>query len=120
MDKTVFEHIRDHLLKGVPLIDYDKDVVTLDELKRTEWNREFEKHMRDRLIIGGLRYGRMGSGEKKQYDFTGATERCMQRYRETGNLEFLVDAANNCMLEFVESKHPKRHFRATDDEDHLY
>jgi hypothetical protein len=91
---------------------------SLDELWRTEWSAEFERLMRNRLIMGALRYGRMGAPDKPQYDRTGDIARRVEKFRATGNKELLVDIANLCMCEFVECDHPKAHFRATDDGEH--
>lgn len=41
-------------------------------------------------------------------------ERCVEKYQETGNTEYLVDAANYLMFEFMYPQHEKAHFRATD------
>lgn len=41
-------------------------------------------------------------------------ERCVQKYKDTGNTEFLVDVANFLMLEFMFPQHEKTHFRETD------
>lgn len=34
-------------------------------------------------------------------------------YEKTGNTEWLVDAANSCMIEFTHPQHPNAHFRST-------
>lgn len=91
---------------------------TLDELRRTEWSAEFEKLMRNRLVVGSMRYGRMGAPGKPKYDRMGDIARRVEKFRQTGNKELLVDIANLCMCEFVECDHPKAHFRATDDGEH--
>lgn len=39
---------------------------------------------------------------------------CVEKYKETGNTEFLVDASNYLMFEFMYPQHKKAHFRATD------
>jgi hypothetical protein len=38
----------------------------------------------------------------------------LDAYQNTGNTEWLVDAANFAMIEFMLPRHPKAHFRATD------
>jgi hypothetical protein len=37
-----------------------------------------------------------------------------EKYKDTGNTEWLVDAANFLMFEFMYPKHRKAHFRATE------
>lgn len=75
--------------------------------------------MRRRLILGAYRYGAIGTSCKPQYNRVEACSRRLAAYQESGNLELLVDVANLCLLEFVEGKHPRRHFHATDDTEHV-
>jgi hypothetical protein len=98
---------------GVPEVDYAP--IAHD----AQWSPEFERLMRNRLIVGAYRYGSLSATCKPSYD---RVESCLKRlaqYRETGNLELLVDVANLCLLEFVESKHPNRHFHSVDDGEHV-
>ena len=39
---------------------------------------------------------------------------CLDKYKATGNTEYLCDLANYAMFEFMYPQHPKGHFRATD------
>lgn len=41
-------------------------------------------------------------------------ELCLQKYKDTGNTEYLCDLSNYAMFEFMYPQHPKAHFRATD------
>lgn len=90
----------------------------LPSLQRSEWSPEFEQLMRNRLIIGGIRYGLLGAAGKADYDRCGMVRDRIKRYEDTGNLEFLVDAANGCLLEFVEGKHPNRHLQSDETVKH--
>jgi len=82
----------------------------LEELRESEWSSHFEKLQRARLIMGAFRYGRLGAAGKPPWDRITRIQWDVARYQATGNLEHLVDAANHCMLEFVEGRHPNRHF----------
>ena len=110
VSKTVTQHIRDHLMRKL-----DPKRVTLSELFNSEWSDEFERYMRNRLVFGAFRYGRLGDSNKLQWDRIGAARERLAEYEKTGNLEFLVDIANFMLLEFVEGKHPNRHFESTED-----
>ena len=103
---------------GLPETEEANQVSSYDELKKTEWSEEFERLMRNRLIIGALRYGRLGAANKPQYDRINSMIKRLTKYQETGNKEFLVDVANICLLEFVECNHPNQHFHAIDDGEH--
>ena len=104
------------LLKPIP--EPEKRNISIDELRKTEWSHDFEDLQRHRLIMGALRYGRLNAPNKPDWDRPPDIIRRIQAYQKTGNLEFLVDAANLCMLEFEEGKHPDRHFISHDDSQH--
>lgn len=111
--KTSHDVIRERLHKQAGLVE-PKPPITLEELEK-QWSPEFEKLMRNRLMMGALRYGMLGDPTKPQYDRVGSICKRLKKYEETGNLEHLVDAANECLCEFVESRHPKKHFLAADN-----
>ena len=90
----------------------------LELLKESEWDLEFERLMRNRLVVGSFRYGLMRR-EKPLFDRVDSIIKRANKYRETGNMEFLVDIANLCLLEFVEGKHPNKHFHSIDDGEHV-
>lgn len=85
-----------------------------EDLKKSEWSDRFEKLMRTRLLMGALRYGRMGVDGKPVYDRLKGIQKRLGEYKETGNTETLVDVANLALLEFVEGKHEKAHFSSMD------
>lgn len=89
--------------------------IDLDELRRTEWSFRFEELMRNRLVFGALRYGRLHASCKPPYDRVKASIQRLIHYDKTGNLEMLVDVANLCLLEFEEGRHPTRHFEEAGD-----
>lgn len=95
------------------------DPISLDELRQSEWSEAFERLMRNRLVMGALRYGRLGAAQKPRYDRVGAICKRINEYSKTGNLELLVDVANLALLEFEEGRHPKRHFSPVDDGEHV-
>ena len=117
MPKTVSEHIREHLLYWQGVLPSPHLTADLEELSQTEWSPKFEKLMRNRLIMGALRYERFGP-EKSDYPTATEAIRRITKYIETGNTEHLVDAANMCLLEFEFGKHPHKHFRGVDDGEH--
>jgi hypothetical protein len=115
---TNTEWLRQHLYAKAGIFDHHKPI-PLAELERTEWNKEFEILMRNRLMIGALRYGRMHRPEKGNYNCIDSIAKRLIAYSESGNLEHLVDIANLALVEFTHGKHPNRHFHSTDDGDHV-
>ena len=97
----------------------EPDVIPFsDDFFREEWCPEFERLMRNRLLQGSLRYGRLGSAGKKQWNRPKDILRRVKLYMSTGNDELLADIANLALLEFVEGVHPNKHFSSVDDGEH--
>lgn len=85
----------------------------------TQWSPEFERLMRNRLLVGAYRYGPIAKYGKPPYDRVPACLKRLRQYQQTGNTELLVDVANLCLLEYVEGRHPLKHWHATDDTEHV-
>lgn len=117
--KRVNEHIRDRLTAHVHDTHVGDKTETHEDLLTSEWSAKFERLMRNRLLMGRFRYGRMDRTADTGYDRIGSALRRLARYQETGNMEFLVDAANLCLMEFEHGEHPNRHFEAADDGEHV-
>lgn len=49
--------------------------LTLEELRESEWSEEFEKFMRNRLIMGAIRYGRLSDNRNTFTDNGGTYDR---------------------------------------------
>lgn len=98
---SIFNHIRHSIMNSCNAIVVDPSM-NLDRLRQTEWSSEFEKYMRNRMIQGSFRHGRLNGPDKSDYDRTAAIETRLSLYSKTRNKEYLVDIANLCMLEFVE------------------
>ncbi len=99
--------------------EVSKDTVNFEEYKVTEWSPEFENLMRNRLIMGAIRYGRMGHGSKPDgkpnYDRIESIRKRLEFFEKTGNAEWLIDIGNMALLMFEEKQHPNFHFKSIDD-----
>lgn len=118
--KTVTEHLREGLLARAGLLER-RQFPPLPELRRTEWSPVFEQLMRNRLVVGALRYGTFAehaAAGGNGYDNVGSAIHRLREYQAGGNMEHLVDAANLCLKEFLVGDHPQRHFAAGDDGQH--
>lgn len=111
--------LRQRLLTQAGLVEPPAPKFTLDELAASEWSPEFERLMRNRLIMGALRYGKLRAPGKPQYDRFRSMFKRLLAYRDSGNTELLVDIANLCLCEFVECHHPLRHWHAVDGGEHV-
>jgi len=121
-------HFLDNLWRwkvGIPEKEKGEPNSTLEELRKTEWSPKFEKHMRNRLIFGAYRYGRMGHGKipqgKPTYDRCESIRKRLGFFEKTGNAEWLIDIANMALLIYEEQVHPNFHFKHVDgDTDESY
>ena len=92
---------------------------TLKKLRQTEWSPIFEQLMRNRLIVGFYRYGPFKRQNRGTNAVLDSMIKRLKQYRKTGNDELLVDVANLAMKEFAVGTHPKKHFNAVDDGEHV-
>lgn len=118
---TVTDHIRQHALQSVGYTEPQEQQKPLDleALRQSEWSPEFETLMRNRLLMGAFRYGVLNAPNKPEYNRTESIIKRVMLYEETGNVEYLVDAANLCLVEFVEGAHPDKHMDSIDDGIHV-
>ena len=124
--KTSHDIMRERLLIAarviVPLRIKPLKKYTLAEIRVIQWCPEFETLMRNRLLFGFYRYGCLDAQRKNGgngYDNIGSAIERLKLYKETGNTEHLVDAANMCLVEFDVGSHPKKHFESADDDVHV-
>ena len=97
-------------------ITIDTPITTdLQSLKLSEWSYEFEQLMKNRLLMGCFRYGKLGGKDKPKYNRVKDIRRRLDSYEKNGNIEHLVDIANLALCEFVEGDHPSKHFASEDD-----
>ena len=80
-----------------------------------EYSDRFDDLRKNRVKVSYHKYGSAAENFGKGYVQAIPTlQRCIKKYEETGNTEYLLDAANYAMFEFMYPQHPNRHFRATD------
>lgn len=83
-----------------------------------EYSEEFDNLRRNRVEMSFYKYGparrNFGTGNVQAIP---TMELCVKKYHETGNREYLLDAANYLMFEYMFPQHPKAHFRATSSEE---
>ncbi len=80
-----------------------------------EYSTRFDELRWNRVEVSFYKYGpaaqNFGRGNVQAIP---TLERCLQKYKETGNGDYLCDIANYAMFEYMYPQHPKAHFRATD------
>lgn len=114
--RTNFQNMRQRLLRSAGVLEKETPKWTIQKLEH-EWSDQFERLMRNRLMMGALRYGGLRTpsnpGATTDLNVNQMIQRT-QRYIETGNAENLVDVANFALAEFVQQRHPKFHFESID------
>ena len=79
-----------------------------------EYSEKFDELRKNRAEMSFYKYGSAAENFGKGYSKAiPSLENCLNKYKETGNTEYLCDLANYAMFEFMYPQHPKAHFRAT-------
>lgn len=80
-----------------------------------DYSERFDELRKNRVQLSRLKYGRAEKNFRTgNVNALGCLQLCIKKYADTGNTEYLVDAANYAMFEFMYPQHPEAHFRATD------
>lgn len=90
------------------------------ELRRilsTEFSEEFVEAMRRRMVTSFYKYGPVAEGYPDRVAALASMRQRLDKYLETGNTEFLVDAANFLMIEFMFPSKEGAHYTPGDSDD---
>lgn len=86
----------------------------MNEILNTEYSSEFDKLRQNRVELSYYKYGpareNFGSG---RVDAIGSLELCLDKFKKTGNTEYLLDVANYAMFRYMYPM-PGEFFKATD------
>ena len=92
------------------------DAKTPAEILTTEFDESFVLGMRDRMLVSFSKYGPVAEGYPRRVNAISSLTDRLRKYAETGNTEFLIDAANFAMIEFMHPAHPQAFFQPTDSD----
>ena len=83
-----------------------------------DWSPLFVELMKNRVMMSHHKYGSVRKNYRTgNIDALATMKKCLDKYRETGNTEYLVDASNYVMFEFMYPQIPGAAFRATDSKE---
>lgn len=82
----------------------------------TEFSPTFVQQMANRMAVSFHKYGPVAEGFPHDCDALASLAQRIAKYHETGNTEYLVDAANFALIEYMHPSHPKAFFAATDSD----
>lgn len=86
----------------------------MTDILKTEYSEEFDKLRKNRVEMSYFKYGsaKKNFGEGR-VDAIGSLELCIDKFKKTGNTEYLLDAANYAMFRYMFPM-PGEFFKATD------
>ncbi len=83
-----------------------------------EYSDKFDILRQNRVEVSYHKYGSAADNfGAKCVDAIKSHDLCIRKYLETGNTEYLCDAANYLMFEFMYPQHENAHFRATSSDE---
>lgn len=83
----------------------------------TEFSQPFAQGMADRMAMSYFKYGEVRAAYPHRVDALASLQTRLDKYRQTGNTEYLMDAANFAMIEFMHPRHPDAHFLPSDSKE---
>lgn len=84
-------------------------------LPPTEFSNDFVAKMQNRMAVSFHKYGPVAEAYPRKIDALKSLRDRLRKYEETGNTEWLVDAANFAMIEFMHPGHESAHFQVQRD-----
>jgi hypothetical protein len=83
---------------------------------RSEFSFEFVQGMANRMAVSYFKYGKVADGYPSRVNALKSLNQRIKQYLDTGNTEFLIDAANFAMIEFMCPSMEDAEFVATDSD----
>ena len=85
-----------------------------DGVPDTEFSQQFLQGMLDRMAVSHAKYGALALAYPYKVDAMRSLQTRLDKYYATGNTEYLMDAANFAMIEFMRPSHTDAHYTPTD------
>lgn len=87
-------------------------------ISEKEYSHEVDKLRENRVKVSFYKYGTAEKNFGRGYvDALKTEEKCIEKYNETGNKEYLLDAMNYLMFEFMYPQRKGAFFKATDSKE---
>ncbi len=85
-----------------------------DSVPTTEFSQQFLQGMLDRMAVSYAKYGTVASAYPRKVDAIKSLHVRLQKYAQTDNLEYLMDAGNFAMIEFMHPGQEDAYYEPTD------
>lgn len=87
-----------------------------EKIIATECSEQFFQGMKNRMMVSYYKYGAISEVYPDKVDAIASLMERLKKYATDGNTEWLIDAANFAMIEFIHPRHHQAHFKGTDDD----
>lgn len=84
------------------------------QVKEGNYSTRFDELRRNRAATSYYKYGSGKKNFPNNVDALATMQKCIEKYKETKNTEYLCDAANYLMFEFMYPSIPGAHFQSTE------
>lgn len=85
----------------------------MEDVLRSEYSEEFDKLRKSRVVQSYYKYGPSRKNFREgRVDAIGSLELCLEKFKKTGNVEYLCDVANYAMFRYMFPM-PGEYFKAT-------
>ena len=92
-------------------------MAVIDDILKTDYSEEFDKKRKALIQQSYFKYGKASRNfATGNVDAIGSLEKCLVKFKETGNTEYLCDIANYAMFRFMFPQNGE-YFRHTDSDD---
>lgn len=88
----------------------------LAKVLATEFSEPFVQGMKDRMAVSFYKYGPLAAAYPHKVSAVASLQDRLRKYAETKNTEYLIDAANFAMIEFMHPSIEGAFFAGTDDD----
>ena len=73
-----------------------------DDILKTDYSLQFDEKRKALVVQSHYKYGRAGRNfATGNVDAIGSLEKCLAKFKETGNTEYLLDIANYAMFRYM-------------------
>lgn len=88
-----------------------------DDILKTDYSLQFDEKRKALVVQSHYKYGRAGRNfATGNVDAIGSLEKCLAKFKETGNTEYLLDVANYAMFRYMWPQSGE-HFKHTDSDE---
>ena len=91
-------------------------MINFKDCPASEYSLEFLQGMIYRMGLSYHKYGKVADAYPHKVNSIESMHMRLDKYMATGNTEYLIDAANQLMIEFAHPSHPNAFFKPTDSD----